>query len=61
MNPADKETREAVDRLLFEQGTYTPLELLLAEGRLMYADYEAWRGGQCDYLEALLFGDPEQS
>ena len=34
MNPADKETREAVDRLLFEQGTYTPLELLLAEGRL---------------------------
>ena len=61
MNQADKETREAVDQLLFEQGTYTPLELLLAEGRLLYADYEAWRGGQCDYLEELLFGDPEQS
>ncbi|MEA3412900.1 MAG: hypothetical protein U9R74_15375 [Pseudomonadota bacterium] len=61
MNKADKEIREAVDRLLFEQGTYTPLELLLAEGRLMYADYEAWRGGRCDYLEELLFGDPEQS
>ena len=58
MNQADKETREAVDRLLFEQGTYTPLELLLAEGRLLYADYEAWRDGQCDYLEGLLFGDP---
>jgi hypothetical protein len=61
MNQADKEAREAVDRLLFEQGVYTPLELLLAEGRLLYADYEAWRGGQCDYLEELLFGDPEQS
>ncbi len=61
MNQSDKETREAVDRLLFEQGVYTPLELLLAEGRLLYADYEAWRGGQCDYLEDLLFGDPEQS
>ena len=61
MNQADKETREAVDRLLFEQGVYTPLELLLAEGRLLYADYETWRGGQCDYLEDLLFGDAEQS
>ena len=61
MNQADKETREAVDRLLFEQGAYTPLELLLAEGRLLYADYEAWRGGQCDYLEDRLFGDPGQS
>jgi hypothetical protein len=61
MNQADQETREAVDRLLFEQGTYTPLELLLSEGRLMYADYEAWRSGKCDYLEELLFGDPGQS
>ncbi len=61
MNREDQETREAVDRLLFEQGTYTPLELLLAEGRLMYADYEAWRDRQCDYLEELLFGNPEQS
>jgi len=61
MNQTDKETREAVDRLLFEQGAYTPLELLLAEGRLLYADYEAWRDGQCEYLETLLFGDPEQS
>jgi len=61
MNQSDKETREAVDRLLLEQGVYTPLELLLAEGRLLYADYEAWRGGQSDYLEDLLFGDPGQS
>jgi len=57
----NKEVMRAVDLLLFEQGVYTPLELLLAEGRLLYADYEAWRGGQIDYLEDLLFGDREQS
>jgi len=61
MNREDQETLEAVDRLLFEQGTYTPLELLLSEGRLIYADYEAWRDRQCDYLEELLFGNPEES
>jgi len=61
MNQKDKQAREAVDRLLFEQGVYTPLELLLAEGRLLYADYEAWRGGQSEYLDDLLFGDREQS
>ncbi|MCU7904398.1 MAG: hypothetical protein KZQ76_00850 [Candidatus Thiodiazotropha sp. (ex Epidulcina cf. delphinae)] len=61
MNQSERRIREVVDRLLFEQGVYLPLELLLVEGRLLYADYEAWREGQCDYLEDLLFGDPEQS
>ncbi|MCU7813957.1 MAG: hypothetical protein KZQ81_01845 [Candidatus Thiodiazotropha sp. (ex Rostrolucina anterorostrata)] len=61
MNQREKQIREVVDRLLFEQGVYIPLELLLVEGRLLYADYEAWREGRCDYLEDLLFGDPEQS
>lgn len=55
-----KDIQAAVDRLLLEQGVYTPVELLLAEGRLMYADYEAWRGGGIDCLEDCLFGDPEQ-
>lgn len=36
---------QALDRLLLEQGCYTPLELLLAEGRLLYSDYETWRQG----------------
>ncbi|MGD8590512.1 MAG: hypothetical protein PVG22_16940 [Chromatiales bacterium] len=57
----DKAVQQAVDRLLLEQGAYTPLELLLAEGRLLFADYEDWRAGQLSYLDELLFGDPEQS
>ncbi len=61
MNQAEKETREAVDRLLMEQGAYAPVELLLAEGRLLYADYETWRSGSGDNLEHALFGDPGQS
>ncbi|VAW72967.1 hypothetical protein MNBD_GAMMA13-30, partial [hydrothermal vent metagenome] len=28
-----------VDQLLLEQGEYLPLEFLLQEGRLIYADY----------------------
>ena len=57
----DRNLQQAVDRLLLEQGVYTPLELLLAEGRLLFADYEDWRAGQLGYLDELLFGDPEQS
>ena len=55
----EPEVQQAVDRLLLEQGAYAPLELLLAEGRVMFADYEAWRGGQGQYLDELLFGDPK--
>jgi len=57
----EKNTRRAVDQLLLEQGCYTPLELLLLEGRLSYADYEAWRAGERDFLDEELFGDPQQS
>jgi len=52
------ETR--VDELLLEQGEYVPMELLLQEARLEYADYEAWRHGDIDRLEEALFGDPQQ-
>lgn len=57
----EKNIRYSVDRILLEQGVYTPLELLLAEGRLLYADYEAWRMGEGDCLDQYLFGDPGQS
>lgn len=57
----EKPVQQAVDRLLLEQGAYIPLELLLAEGRLLFADYEAWRAGQSQYLDEMLFGDPSQS
>jgi len=49
-----------VDGLLLEYGEYTPLELLLRSGRLMYADYEAWRDGEVRFLDQALFGDPDQ-
>ncbi len=48
-----------VDQLLLEQGEYLPLEFLLQEGRLLYADYETWRNGGLDTLDEALFGDPE--
>ncbi|MCF6281165.1 MAG: hypothetical protein L3J28_02965 [Candidatus Polarisedimenticolaceae bacterium] len=56
----NQKTQQAVDQLLMEQGYYTPLELLLAEGRLLYCDYESWRGGELSELESTLFGDPKQ-
>lgn len=56
----NKEIRDAVDQLILEQGEYIPLELLLAEGRLAYDDYEAWRAGDISRLDQVLFGDPTQ-
>lgn len=53
-----REIRCAVDRLLLEQGVYSPVELLLAEGRLSFPDYEAWRCGQIATLEEALAGNP---
>jgi len=52
-------TQALVDQLLLEQGEYLPLELLLREGRLQYADYEAWRLGEQALLADALFGDLE--
>lgn len=54
------EIQQAVDQLLMEQGHYTPLELLLAEGRLLYCDYESWRSGDLSNLATTLFGDPKE-
>ncbi len=51
---------DCIDQLLMEQGAYTPLDLLLAEGRLDYGDYEAWRSGHILRLEEVMFGDPTQ-
>lgn len=56
----DSSIPQRVDRLLLEQGEYQPLEYLLFDGRLMYSDYEAWRIGERERLDELLFGDPEE-
>ncbi|MCF6212313.1 MAG: hypothetical protein L3K24_16995 [Gammaproteobacteria bacterium] len=59
MNSVPQHIQYAVDQLLLEQGEYLPLEFLLQEGRLTYADYEAWRNGELDTLDEALFGDQQ--
>lgn len=56
----DPAIQQQVDRLLLEQNGYAPLDWLLAESRLFYEDYEAWRNGELPLLDAALFGDPER-
>ncbi len=56
----DPQIQHRVDQLLLEQGEYLPLEFLLAEGRLLYSDYENWRGGELEVLDEKLFGDATQ-
>ncbi|HGG58767.1 MAG TPA: hypothetical protein ENK26_02475 [Gammaproteobacteria bacterium] len=48
---------QQVDALLLDFGRYEPLELLQREGRLLYADYEAWRGGELETLDEALMGE----
>lgn len=55
-----QQTRASIDQLLQEQGEYRPLDFLLREGRLSREDYEAWRNGEIDRLDEMLFGDPGQ-
>ena len=52
----DPQVQEALDRLLLEQGGYEPLDLLLAQGLLLYSDYEDWRAGELPRLEDRLQG-----
>jgi hypothetical protein len=59
--PADAPPRAiqtAMDTLLTTYGCYIPVELLLALGRLRYADYEAWRRGERPSLQTALAGNP---
>ena len=45
---------------MLEQGEYIPLEFLLAEGHLLYSDYEQWRSGKLKLLDEKLAGDLPQ-
>jgi hypothetical protein len=40
-----------VDLILFEEGSFSPLNWLLREGHLDYNDYQKWRKGESEYLE----------
>lgn len=60
MPPIDSELQKQVDDQLLEQGAFTVLELLLATGRLAYADYESWRRQDIELLDSVLMGSPEK-
>lgn len=49
-----------VDQLVLEQGRYAPVELLLLQAQLSYADYEAWRRGRAGVLEDHLRAERAQ-
>lgn len=56
----DSGLQKQVDDQLLEQGAFTALELLLATGRLAYADYESWRRQEIEFLDGVLMGSPEK-
>lgn len=43
-----------LDRLMMDAGAYSPMELLLSSGLLLYDDYLAWRRGDLRDLDAVL-------
>jgi hypothetical protein len=52
----DPQVQAILDQLLLEQSAYEPLDLLLAQGLLLYTDYEDWRAGNPPRLEERLRG-----
>ncbi|HEX3844422.1 MAG TPA: hypothetical protein VHV80_08685 [Steroidobacteraceae bacterium] len=59
MSSPAAELQAQVDSLLLEHGAFAPLELLFATGRLLYADYEAWRRREVRVLDEVLMGSRE--
>ncbi len=49
-----------IEAQLMEQGAFAPLEMLFNTGRLVYADYEAWRRREIELLDDVLMGDREK-
>lgn len=49
-----------MDELLITHGAYIPVELLIALGRLSYADYDDWRCGERPSLQSALAGNPRR-
>ncbi len=56
----DTELQAQVDAQLLEQGAFAPLEMLFNTGRLLYADYEAWRRREIEMLDDVLMGDRDR-
>ena len=56
----DKELQGQVDAQLLEQGSFAVLDFLIEAGRLLPDDYERWRRGELDSLDAVLMGSTEK-
>lgn len=50
----------AVDEIITDLGYYSPLELLLRQGRLRYTDYESWRNGEIDFICETFMGSSKR-
>ena len=59
MSTCAAELQAQIDALLLEQGAFAPLELLFASGRLLPADYDAWRRREIRVLDEVLMGSRE--
>ena len=56
----DTSLQSQIHKQLMEQGAFTPLDLLLSNGRLGYADYERWRAGEIEFLDQAFLGSPKR-
>ena len=56
----DRSIQQQVQEQLTGKGEYSPVELLIARGRLIYVDYEEWRRGRVATLDDVLIGDRRQ-
>lgn len=53
-DPLFPSVRDAVTRLLAEGDVISPIEVMIASGRLTPADRDRWRRGQVPYLESVV-------
>jgi hypothetical protein len=56
----DAEVHGLVDSQLMDQGSFSVLDFLMESGRLLPEDYERWRRGEIDALDAVFMGSTER-
>ena len=49
-----------IDEIISDLGYYSPIELLLRQGRLRFTDYEDWRYGKTELLTEQLMGSAKR-
>ena len=49
-----------IDEIISDLGYYSPIELLLRQGRLRFSDYEDWRYGKTELLTEQLMGSAKR-